>query len=99
MKLMIGTVVFSLAACAPHPVKRQMVGLLEKFDRWDHNGDGYLSMRELGEAERLSGLPADEILAFYDTGKDGRISLREAEAGMAREVEAREAVGRIQSGQ
>lgn len=82
--------VLGLAACAPHPIKRQMVGLLEKFDRWDYNGDGYLAASELKDAERLSGLPVDEILGFYDTSKDGKISFREAQSGMAREGEARE---------
>jgi Ca2+-binding EF-hand superfamily protein len=97
MKLMIATVVFTLAACAPHPVKRQMVGLLEKFDRWDYNGDGSLSLSELNDAERLSGVPAAEIVSFYDTDKDGKISFREAQSGMSREDEARNAVGRLQT--
>lgn len=99
MKLTVGTVVFSLAACAPSPAKRQMVGLLEKFDRWDYNGDGHLSAQELADAEKLSGIPVDEIISFYDTGKDGRISFREAQSGMSRETEAQEEVKRIQSGQ
>lgn len=79
-----------VAACAPQssPVKRQMVGLLEKFDRWDYNGDGQLALSELEEAEELSGLPAAEILVFYDTGKNRRISYVEAEAGMSRLDEA-----------
>jgi hypothetical protein len=87
----------ALAACAPQPgpVKRQMIGLLEKFDRWDYNGDGQLTLSELEEAEELSGLPAAEILAFYDTGKNGRISLAEAEAGMSRLDEARLVVKEI----
>ena len=97
MKLMIATVVFSLAACAPHPVKRQMVGLLEKFDRWDYNGDGFLSLSELNDAERLSGVPATEIVSFYDTDKNGRISFKEAQSGMTREEEARNAVERLQT--
>lgn len=85
---------FALAACAPQPgsVKRQMVGLLEKFDRWDYNGDGQLALSELKEAEQLSGLPAADILGFYDTGKNGRISLAEAQAGLFRLEEARETV-------
>jgi hypothetical protein len=89
--------IIALAACAPQPgpVKRQMVGLLEKFDRWDYNGDGQLSLSELMEAEGLSGLPAADILAFYDTGKNGRISLAEAEAGMTRLDEAKVTVKEI----
>ncbi len=89
--------IIALVACAPQPgpVKRQMVGLLEKFDRWDYNGDGQLSLSELMEAEGLSGLPAADILAFYDTGKNGRISLAEAEAGMTRLDEAKVTVKEI----
>lgn len=87
----------ALAACAPHPgpVKRQMVGLLEKFDRWDYNGDGQLSASELQEAERLSGMPAKDLIDFYDTNNDRKISLREAQAGMSRLDEARETVDEI----
>jgi Ca2+-binding EF-hand superfamily protein len=73
-----------------------MVGLLEKFDRWDYNGDGYLTASELKDAERLSGLPVDEIIGFYDADKDGRISFREAQAGMTRVGEAREVVEELQ---
>lgn len=89
--------IIALAACAPQPgpVKRQMIGLLEKFDRWDYNGDGQLSLSELKEAEELSGLPAADILAFYDTGRNGRISLAEAEAGMSRLDEAKVTVKEI----
>jgi len=43
----------------------------------------------------LSGLPAADILAFYDTGKNGRISLAEAEAGMTRLDEAKVTVKEI----
>lgn len=87
-----------LLACAPHPgaVKRQMIGLLEKFDRWDYNGDGQLVASELGDAEKLSGLPVPEIIGFYDTGKDGRISFGEAQAGISRLDEARETVKKLQ---
>lgn len=80
------------AACAPSPgpIKRQMVGLLEKFDRWDFNGDGFLSQSELKEAEKLSAFTAKEIVEFYDVGGDGKISLKEAQDGMKRLPEARE---------
>ena len=88
---------FVIVACAtqPGPVKRQMIGLLEKFDRWDYNGDGQLGLFELKEAEELSGLPKADILAFYDTNRNGRISLAEAQAGMSRLEEARETVREI----
>lgn len=77
-------------ASGPGPVKRQMVGLTEKFDRWDYNGDGQLGTSELVEAERLSGYTAAEIIRFYDTGGDGLISLRETQDGMSRLGEAQE---------
>ena len=72
-----------------------MIGLLEKFDRWDFNGDGQLTLSELKDAEELSGLPAADILAFYDSGKNGRISLVEAQAGMYRLEEAKVTVKEI----
>lgn len=82
----------ALVACAPSPgpIKRQMVGLLEKFDRWDFNGDGFLSESELKEAEKLSSFTAKEIVEFYDVGGDGKVSLKEAQDGMKRLAEARE---------
>ena len=90
MKHFAALSIIALAACAPHPgpVKRQMIGLLEKFDRWDYNGDGQLTLSELKEAEELSGLSSADILSFYDTGKNGRISFAEAEAGISRHDEA-----------
>ena len=99
MKIVSATLVFALASCAPHPgpVKRQMIGLLEKFDRWDYNGDGHLVASELKDAEQLSGLPVAEIVKFYDTDNDARISLREAQAGLLRLDEARETVKKLQS--
>lgn len=97
MKSFATLAIIALAACAPQhgPVKRQMIGLLEKFDRWDYNGDGRLSLSELKEAEEISGLPAEDILAFYDTGKNGTISFAEAQAGMSRLDEARATVKEI----
>lgn len=90
----------ALAACAtqPDPVKRQMIGLLEKFDRWDYNGDGQLSESELKEAEELSGKPAAEIIRFYDTDGNRRISLTEAQAAIPRLDEARENVEKPKEG-
>lgn len=97
MKYIIIIPLVALVACAPQPgpVKRQMIGLLEKFDRWDYNGDGQLTLSELEEAEEMSGLPPADILAFYDTSKNGRISLAEAEAGMSRIDEAKLTVKEI----
>lgn len=97
MKYFVALLIIAFAACSPHhgPVKRQMIGLLEKFDRWDYNGDGQLSLSEIKEAEELSGLPAADILAFYDTGMNGRISFAEAEVGMSRLDEAKVVVKEI----
>lgn len=67
-----------------------MISLLEKFDRWDFNGDGFLSQSELKEAEKLSAFTPREIVEFYDVGGDGKISLREAQDGIKRLPEARE---------
>jgi hypothetical protein len=92
---------FLLGACqplaAPDPVgpvvpstvvERQMIGLLEKFDRWDDNGDGELDRAELEAG--LAGTPyrADRTLEFYDTNRNGGISLQEAQAGYQRAAEA-----------
>lgn len=81
-----------LVGCAtePGPIKRQMVGLLEKFDRWDYNGDGHLEGSELKEAGKVSQFPEEEIIEFYDTDKDGKISRDEASGGLNRVDEARE---------
>ena len=98
MKTAFALLLATLASCAPHPgpIKRQMIGLLEKFDRWDYNGDGHLVASELKDAEQLSGLPTNEIVDFYDTDKDARISFREAQAGLSRLDEARETVRKLQ---
>jgi len=77
-----------LAEFSDTVVERKMIGFIEKFDRWDENGDGLLTIDELGEAERVAGMPAREILAFYDTNRDGGISLAEAQAAYARSDDA-----------
>ncbi len=81
-----------LASCThsnSHTItERKMIGLLEKFDRWDEDGNGKLNHAEL--AHGLAGTdhqPAN-VLKFYDTNLDGSISLREAQAGYARADEA-----------
>jgi Ca2+-binding EF-hand superfamily protein len=69
-------------------VERQMIGLLEKFDRWDDDGDGQLDRAELEAG--LAGTPfqADRVLEFYDTNRNGGISLQEAQAGYKRAAQA-----------
>lgn len=75
-------------------MQRQMVGLMEKFDRWDDNGDGELSKKEVNQGIRsLKGKPqqvkyrAAEVMGFFDTDKSGRISLAEAQDGYRRSHE------------
>ena len=72
-----------------------MIGLLEKFDRWDDNGDGKLTEPEVDHGiNRYKGTPTHvnytgkQIIDFYDTDKDGAMTLREAQAGYARSGEA-----------
>lgn len=77
-----------------------MIGLLQKFDRWDDNGDGELDRDELAAGLEGSGHDPDRVIDFYDTNGNRRISLREAQAGYARageaeqRIKAREAAGR-----
>ena len=97
MKLLSSFLILVVASCAssgpgpvtPHtPVERQMIGLLQKFDRFDENGEGYLTASELKQAEQVSGQPRAKIIGFYDTDHDSRISLREAQNGYSRADEA-----------
>lgn len=72
-------------------VERQMLGLLGNFDLWDFNGDGYLDLRELDRGiSKTTDYRATEVMAFYDTNRDGRISLQEAQAGYHRAGEAQQ---------
>lgn len=69
---------------------RKMFGMLEKFDRFDDNGDGYLTRAELDAGIKARGIvqltPAemDKVMKAYDTNGDRRISLHEAEVGAKR---------------
>ncbi len=72
------------------------MGLLEKFDRWDYDGNGQLSPAELSEAERIGGFSVDEIIKFYDTSGNRQISLIEAQAGIPRIDEARDIADDLQ---
>ncbi len=95
MKLTPLLVLPLLGACAgPGPivpetkVEKQMIGLLEKFDRYDMNGDGELDAGELVAAQQSTGHPPSEIIDFYDRDKSRTISLREAQRGFSRLEEA-----------
>jgi Ca2+-binding EF-hand superfamily protein len=96
MKLLSLSVFLAVISCSSGlgPVvpktrtQRKMISLLEKFDRWDLNGDGYLSAGELKAPMENAGYSVQEIIDFYDTNKDGKISLSEAQAGYARSADA-----------
>jgi hypothetical protein len=68
-------------------MERKLVGFQEKYDRFDENGDGYLSRSEVENGlinEDIEGIGSEEvpiIFAYYDTNRDGRISLAEINAG------------------
>lgn len=86
----------TLAACSPGPgtaipetrSEKQMLGLMEKFDLWDYNGDGELSAKEIssgiatikGTSKGVTYKAAD-VVKYYDKDEDKRVSLREAQAG------------------
>lgn len=78
-------------------VERQMIGLLQKFDRWDDDGSGKLDSAELTSGvESLRGKPqqvpysAREIIEFYDKDGDGKVSIAEAQSGYSRSGEAKQ---------
>ena len=68
--------------------ERQMLGLMEKFDRWDYNGNGLLNTKEIDDGitslkgtSRAVTFTAAEVVEFYDKNGDKSVSLREAQAG------------------
>jgi hypothetical protein len=72
-------------------IPRQMLGLVEKFDRWDYNGDGELSVDEikagiatLAGTSRAVTFDAAEVVKHYDRNGNNTVSLREAQAGYRR---------------
>ena len=63
-----------------------MYGLVQKFDRFDENGDGYLTSKELARGAAQSGLhltpvQLDQVMKGYDKNGDKRISQHEAQRG------------------
>lgn len=94
-----------LPACSPVTPRKdvddryKMFGLLEKFDRFDYNGDGYLTRKELENGIRdkgtvhLTAEQYDKVMKAYDTNRDSRISLHEAEVGAKRGPEIFRKVG------
>lgn len=71
----------------PEVVGRKMIGLQQKFDLIDTNGDGYLTRSELVAGFDDIGVvdqspeTVDAIIDFYDFNKDGKLSLRETQSG------------------
>ncbi len=90
--LTLGILLFGIVGCGPSPgpVKRKMIGLIEKFDRWDYNGDGLLEKSELKDAQIVSGVDEDTIIKFYDTDADGKISRLETQKAPERIDTARD---------
>ena len=64
---------------------RKMMALLEKFDRFDYNGNGLLTRKEIEqgiketEVQGVDPKELDAAMKHYDVTKDGSISRWEAE--------------------
>lgn len=78
----------------PEVVGRKMIGLQQKFDLIDTNGDGYLTRAEIVEGFDQMGVvdqspeTVDAIIDFYDFNKDGKLTLRETQSGAVTGPEA-----------
>jgi hypothetical protein len=81
--------VVAIACCSPAteevpPIHRKMFALVQDFDHFDKNGDGYLDRMELESGvnsmgpERLTREQYDQVMLVYDTNRDQRISKKEA---------------------
>jgi Ca2+-binding EF-hand superfamily protein len=92
MKHAIALLLLPLASCTNTDTQtvteRKMIGLMEKFDRWDEDGNGRLNHTELTLGLAGTDHQPANVIKFYDTNHDGSISLREAQAGYARADEA-----------
>lgn len=81
------------ASCAHHEEHteavqgRKMMSLLEKFDRFDYDGNGSLTRKEIAEGvteagagtTKLTPAELDTMMKHYDVNKDGKVTRWEAE--------------------
>lgn len=64
---------------------RKMIGLLEKFDRFDYDGNGSLTRKEIEQGVAEAGVMGiepkelDAMMKHYDVNRDARITRWEAE--------------------
>ncbi|MEM1082715.1 MAG: EF-hand domain-containing protein [Verrucomicrobiota bacterium] len=78
----------------PEVVGRKMIGLQQKFDLIDTDGDGYLTRDEIVAGFDQIGVvdqspeTVDAIIDFYDFNKDGKLTLRETQSGAVTGPEA-----------
>ena len=69
--------------------ERKVIALLEKFDRFDHNGNGQLTRSEIIEGIKFEGITGvdtaeiSELFGNYDSNRNGSISLPEANSALA----------------
>jgi len=76
--------------------EKRVFSFLEKFDRFDYNGDGKLTKKEIWQGIREMQIKnvtkerVDKWFAEFDTNHDGRITFAEAQGGMRREISNRD---------
>jgi Ca2+-binding EF-hand superfamily protein len=69
--------------------ERKVIALLEKFDRFDDNGNGQLTRSEIVNGIKFEGISGvdnaeiDRLFGTYDSNRNGSISLPEANAALA----------------
>ena len=79
----MGWILVSCAGVNPHSeeaMNRKVMALQEKFDRFDYNGDGYLTRSEIvqgledTDVEGVSKREIDMVMEHYDYNADDKIS-------------------------